>query len=148
MNVMTGLERAWVDVMIFVPRFVGFLFTLLIGYFVSAWLGKAVTKILNRVGFDCLVERGGIRAALEKSGSSPSQIAGKLTFYTLFLFVLQLGFGFFGPNPISGLINQFIVFLPNIFVAMAILVISAWVASAVKDIVQATLGGLNYGRIL
>ncbi len=41
-----------------------------------------------------------------------------------------------------------IAYLPNIIVAIIIVVIGAAIAAAVKEIVEASLGGLSYGRVL
>jgi hypothetical protein len=60
--------------------------------------------------------------------------------------VLQLAFGLFGDNPISDLIAGVIAYLPNLFVAILVIVIGAAIAAAVKEIVEASLGGLSYGR--
>lgn len=147
-RVASGLEAAWVNTAAFLPNFLAFLLILIVGYFVSMALGKVVDRILTKVGFDRAVERSGIRKALSQSGYHPSQILGKLAFYTVFLFVLQLAFGVFGPNPISELLTRVIAFLPNIFVAIVITVIAASIAAAVKEIVQGALGGLSYGRFL
>jgi hypothetical protein len=105
-------------------------------------------RVLERVGFDRLVERGGLRRALEGTKYDASTILARIAFYAAFLFVLQLAFGVFGPNPVSDLIEGLIAFLPRIFVAVVIVVITAFVATGVREIVQASLGGLEYGRIL
>ena len=143
-----GLHNAWDTTLAFVPNLIAFLFILIVGYFVSAFLGKLVGDVLGRVGFDRAVERGGLKQALAASGYHPSAILGKLAFYTAFLFVLQLAFGVFGRNPISDLLTRVIAFLPNVFVAIVIVVLSASIAAAVKDVVRATLGGLSYGKTL
>jgi hypothetical protein len=64
------------------------------------------------------------------------------------LFVLQLAFGVFGPNPISDLLTRVITFLPSLVVAIIIVVVAASIAAAVKALVEGTLGGLSYGRTL
>lgn len=143
-----GIEAAWLDVLTFVPKCIGFLVVLIVGMLVANVLGNGVTKLSQKVGLDRWLERGGVRAALEKSGWSVSTILGRLVYYTLALFVLQLAFGVFGPNPISSLLTRVIAFLPNIFVAIVITVIAASIAGAVKEITQASLGGLSYGRML
>ena len=79
---------------------------------------------------------------------SPLSLLSKIVFYALMLFVLQLAFGVFGPNPVSGLFHGTIAYLPNIFVAILIVVIGAGIAAGVKEIVEASLGGLSYGRAL
>ena len=141
-----GLGDAWASIAIFLPKLVGFLLILIIGYFIAKAIAKLVDGVLERVGFDRMVERGGIGGALESSRFDASDILGKLVFYVLFLFVLQLAFGVFGPNPVSELIKGLVAYLPNVFVAIVIVVIGAAVAAAVKEIVEASLGGLSYGR--
>jgi hypothetical protein len=143
-----GLERAWETILTFVPKLLGFLLILGIGYFVAKALEKLVDGILERVGFDRLVERGGLRTMLARSRMDASSILARIVFYVAFLFVLQLAFGIFGPNPISDLLEGIIAFLPKLFVAILIVVITAAIATGVKTLLEATLGGLDYGRML
>jgi hypothetical protein len=132
----------------FVPKLLGFLAILVIGYFVAKAIAKVLDKVLDRVGFDRAVERGGVKKALDRSKYDASDILSKIVFYTLFLFVLQMAFGVFGENPISELLFGVIAFLPKVFVAIIIVVVSAAIAAAVREVVDAALGGLSYGRLL
>jgi Conserved TM helix len=141
-----GLGDAWATVATFVPKLVAFALILLIGYFIAKMIAKVIDRVLERVGFDNLVERGGVGRALERSRFDASDILSKLAFYVLFLFVLQLAFGVFGPNPVSDLIRGVVAYLPNVFVAIVIVVVGAAIAAAVKEILEAALGGLSYGR--
>ncbi|CAN5329682.1 hypothetical protein BH20ACT24_BH20ACT24_19200 [soil metagenome] len=141
-----GLESAWTRIATFVPKLVGFLLILIIGYFVAKLVARVVGSVLERVGFDRAVERGGLKQALAKSKYDPSDILAKVVFWTAFLFVLQLAFGVFGPNPISDLIKGLIAFLPNIFVAIIILVIAGALAKVVSDLLQSVLGGVSGGE--
>jgi Conserved TM helix len=143
-----GLGDAWANVATFLPKLIGFLLILVIGYFIAKVLTRILGRILERVGFDRAVERGGIKTALAKSRYDASDILAKIVFYVGMLFVLQLAFGVFGPNPISDLIKGVIAYLPNVFVAIVIVVVGAAIAAAVKEIVEASLGGLSYGRTL
>jgi hypothetical protein len=142
----TGLGDAWASIATFLPKLIGFLVVLVIGYFIAKAIAKLVNGVLERVGFDRMVERGGIGRALESSRFDASDILGKLAFYVLFLFVLQLAFGVFGSNPVSDLIKGMVAYLPNVFVAIVIIVVGAAIAAAVKEIVEAALGGLDYGK--
>jgi cation transport ATPase len=143
-----GLENAWDSIITWVPKLIGFLLILGIGYFVAKAIEKVIDGILERVGFDRLVERGGLKTALSRSKLDPSSILARIVFYVVFLFVLQLAFGVFGPNPISNLIQGIVAFLPKVFVAILIVVITAAVATATKTLVESLLGGLSYGRTL
>ena len=66
----------------------------------------------------------------------------------MLLFVLQLAFGVFGPNPISDLITAVIAFLPKLIVAIIIVVVASAIAAAVKTLIEGSLGGLSYGKTL
>lgn len=141
-----GLENAWETILTFVPKLLGFLLILGIGYFVAKAIERVLDAVLERVGFDRLVERGGLRTMLARSPMDASSILARLVFYVAFLFVLQLAFGLFGPNPISDLLEGIIAFLPKLFVAILIVVITAAIATGVKTLVESLLGGLAYGR--
>ena len=143
-----GIQSAWNDLVRFVPRFIGFLLVLVIGYVIAKAISKALNAILERVGFDRAVERGGVKKALAQPKYDASDIVAKLIFYALFLLVLQMAFGVFGPNPISDLIRSVIAYLPRIIVAVIIIVIASAIGAAVREIIDASLGGLSYGKRL
>ena len=141
-----GLDRAWGNTAEFIPKFFGFLVILFIGYLVAKAVAKIVDKVLERVGFDRAVERGGIKRALANSNYDASSLVGKVVFYTVFLLALQMAFGVFGTNPVSDLLTSVVAYLPKVFAAILIVVVASAIAAAVKEIVEASLGGLSYGR--
>lgn len=143
-----GLSDAWTQIATFVPKLVVFLLILLVGWVIAKVLAKAVNAVLERVGFDRAVERGGVRQALSKSKYDASDIVAKLVYYFVILITLSVAFGVFGNNPISDALASIIAFLPRLVVAIVILVIAAAIAAAVKDIITNVLGGLSYGKTL
>ena len=136
------------QVISFLPKLLVFLVILVIGYFIAKLLAKLVNKVLERVGFDRAVERGGIRNALARSQYDASDILAKIVFYAVMLFVISTAFGVFGDNPISDYLRAIVAYLPKVFVAILILVIAAAIAAGVKLLVENALGGLSYGRLL
>src|SRR4051794_27306914 len=143
-----GWEQLWTNFITFVPKLLLAAAIIVVGYFLAKLCCRLFNSVLERLGFDRLVERGGVKRALARSRYDASDLLAKVLFYAIMLFVLQFAFGIFGPNPISNLINSVIAFLPNLFAAVLIVIIAAGIAAAVKDILQATLGGLSYGRWL
>jgi hypothetical protein len=140
-----GIEDAWNSIAVFVPKLLGFLLILVIGYFIAKALARLTDRILERVGFDQWVERGSLRVAFERNRFDPSDLLGLLVFWAVFLIVLQLAFGVFGPNPVSDLLTGIIAYLPNVLVAVIILVIASALAKVVADILASTLGGVSGG---
>jgi mechanosensitive ion channel-like protein len=143
-----GIENAWSNVITFVPKLLAALLILLVGYFVAKAVAGILNKVLERVGFDRVVERGGVRQVLARSKYDASDILAKLVFWTIMLLVLQLAFGVFGANPVSDLLRGLIAYLPNVFVAILILVIAAAIARAVTDLLSNLLGTVQGGQVL
>jgi hypothetical protein len=143
-----GIENAWSNVATFLPKLAAALLILLVGYFVAKLISRILDRVLVRVGFDRMVERGGLRQALARSKYDPSDILARVVFWAVMLFVLQLTFGVFGSNPISDLLRGLIAYLPNIFVAILIVVIAAAIAKAVTDLLFSLLAGMQGGQLL
>jgi hypothetical protein len=143
-----GVEDAFGNVMEFIPKLIGFLLVLVIGYLVVKAISRIADAALERVGFDQAVERGGIKQALSKSQYDASTIVSKIVFYALFLFVLQMAFGVFGQNPVSDMINGVVAYLPKVLAAIIIVVVMSAVAAAAKVVISNMLGGLSYGNAL
>ncbi|MDQ0941465.1 hypothetical protein [Streptomyces sp. V1I1] len=143
-----GITDAWSAVARFVPKFIGFLVILLIGWLVAKLVARVADQLLRRVGFERLAERSGVANALRGSEYDATGILVKILYYGILLIALQLGFGVFGPNPVSGMINSVVGWLPKAIVACVIVVVALAIARAVRDIVQGALGETSYGKIV
>ena len=147
-NLVAALGDAMRTVAVFVPQLLLFLVILLIGWLIAKGLRKLTDGVLERLHFDRAVERGGLGRALAQSKYDASDLIAMLVYYAVLLITLQLAFGVFGPNPISALLTGIVAFLPRIAVAIIIVVVASAIASAVKDLITGTMGGLSYGRVL
>jgi Conserved TM helix len=84
------------------------------------------------------------QAGIENAWSNVAAFVPKLVFWTIML----LAFGVFGSNPISDLLRGLIAYLPNVFVAILILVIAAAIARAVTDLLSSLLSSVQGGQAL
>ena len=132
----------------FVPRFLGFLIILIIGYFIAKLLAKLVDKGLEKAGFDRAVERGGIKKALAGSSFDASDVVAKLVLLAVFIPFLSAAIATLGIVALQQPLEQFIALIPKIIVAIGLVVIGAVVAGAVKTRIQNALDGLSYGKVL
>ncbi len=132
----------------FIPRFLGFLIILVVGYFIAKAIAKIVDKVLERAGFDQAVEKGPIKQALSKSKYDASDIVSTLVFYAIFIPVLSAAVGVLGIQALQQPLAAFIALIPKIIVGVIILVIGGVVSGAVKTLIQNALGGLSFGNIL
>jgi hypothetical protein len=136
------------SVMTFIPKLLGFLVILLVGYFVAKIVAKLVDKGLEKAGFDRAVERGGIKKALSKSSYDASDIVAKLVFFAIFIPFLSAAVGALGIAALQQPLAAFIALIPKIIVAVILVVIGAVLAGTVKSFISNALGGLSYGSIL
>jgi mechanosensitive ion channel-like protein len=143
-----GITSAWSNVITFVPKLAAALLIILVGYLLAKVIASVLNKVLERVGFDRAVERGGVKQALARSKYDPSDIIARLAFWLIFLVSLQIAFGVFGPNPISDLLQGLIAYLPNVLVAIVIIVVAAAIAKAVTDLLSNLLSAMQGGQLI
>jgi hypothetical protein len=141
-----GLNDAWSKVAQFVPKLIGFLVVLVIGWFVSKLIARVLDRVLRRVGSEKLAERAGAAKMLEGSKYDTTGIVCKVVYYALLLITLQLGFGVFGSNPVSTMLNGIVAWIPRGIVAIVLIVVAMAVANIVRDIVSNALSSLSYGK--
>jgi Mechanosensitive ion channel, conserved TM helix len=144
-DVQQGVSDAWDRVATFAPKLAGFLVIVAAGCVIGKLLARVVDRVLERIGFDSWVERGVLRHGLQRARMSASGILAIVVFWAVFLLSLQLAFGVFGPNPVSDLLAGLIGYLPNVFVAVVIVVIAAALAKVVADVLVAVLGSVPAG---
>ncbi|WP_020671389.1 mechanosensitive ion channel family protein [Amycolatopsis nigrescens] len=144
-----GLGQAWNMVATFVPKLVGFLIILLIGWLIAKAVAKALTLVLGKLGFDKLIDKTGLSGTLKQSNTDATGIIAKLVYYFILLIALQLAFGVFGEsNPVSQLLNEVIAFLPRIVVALVLIIVAAAIANVVRNMVHGALSTRPAGRLL
>lgn len=144
MNISQSFQNMMDSVVAFLPRALAFLAILIVGWFVSKWIGRLVGKLLNKVGLDRVGDKSGLRRYTGRF--ELSDLLGKIVYFALLLFTLQLAFGAFGNNPVSTLLNQLVGWLPQLFVALVIVVVAFAIANAVYGLVSGTLSETSYGR--
>jgi Conserved TM helix len=66
-----GVTSAWSNVIAFVPKLAAALLIILVGYLLAKVVASVLNKVLERVGFDRAVERGGIKQAWLGASTTP-----------------------------------------------------------------------------
>ncbi|HEY0639912.1 MAG TPA: hypothetical protein VGD67_19920 [Pseudonocardiaceae bacterium] len=143
-----GLQEAWADVITFVPRLLAFLVIMLIGWLLAKLLAKAADVLLTRTGVPRLLERAGLGAPLTRARVDLAGLIVRIVYLLVLLVAAQLAFGVFGPNPVSALLDRIIGYLPNVVVAILLVVVATAVARSLRGIVQALLAGRAAGPVL
>jgi len=148
MDLRDSWNEMWSSVINVLPKIGLFLLILLVGWLIAKVVAKATNAILERVGFDRAVERGGVRDALRQSRFDASDIVAKIVYFALILVTLVTAFNVFGDNAISDMLAAVIAWLPRLLVGIILVVLAAFLANLVRELLIATLSALSFGRIL
>ena len=143
------LTSALGSVASFIPKLVVFLVIFLIGYFIAKAIARFVGMILNKVGFNKVLEKAGANRMLSGSGVEPISLLTKIIYYFILLITLQLALSAFGPtNPVSQIVNDIVAWLPSLLVAIVIVVSAGAMANGVKDLLLNSMSGVSYGHLV
>jgi len=133
------------------PAIIGALLILLIGWIVARIVAGAVRGLLRRTGADkSFAERGGEVYGERTETLAPSNLAGMATFWVIVLVFLIAAANFLNWPQVSALLNDFLSWLPNLIVAVIILLGAPIVGRLVRGIVEtgSAGAGLTSGYLL
>ena len=121
-----------------VPRVIGFLLIVLIGWFIASALRTAAAALLRAIHFNDLARRAGMSDFVKQMGlkTDASGLLADVVMWFVRLIVLVVGFDALGLPAVSQVLAQFLLFLPNVVVAIVILVIAGLAATALSTLVR------------
>jgi Conserved TM helix len=145
-----SLQRGIDDLIGFLPRLIGFLLIVLIGYLVAKVLSKVVALALEKLGTDRALSSGTSGEYVEKVAPdlSPSQLIGKVVFWFVMLGVLSIAISALGIAALNDFLADVFSYLPNVVAAILIGVIAVAIAGLVARLVTRSVGETPMGKLL
>lgn len=136
--IMTSLTAALSLFLAAIPRIIGFLVILVIGWLIAAALGAAVAALLRAVRFNDLAQRSGITGFVQNMGirRDAAGVLADIVKWFVRLIVLVVAFDALGLPAVSAVLQQFLLWIPNLVVALVILVITGLAATALADLIR------------
>lgn len=133
-----SFRDAFVLILGAIPRILGFIVIVAIGWFISSILARGVGGLLRAIRFDELMQRSGIGDFLNKmgTGNDPAGIVASLVKWIVRVVVLLVAFDVLGLPAISDVMRQLLLWLPNLVVAIFVLFIGGIAARALGNIVR------------
>jgi hypothetical protein len=133
-----------------IPRIIGFLLILLIGWIIAGLLARLVGALLRTIRFNDMAARAGITRFVQSMGvnTDPAGVLVEIVKWFIRLLTLVVAFDALGLPAVSAVIQSFLLWIPNLVVALVIIVIAGLLANVVGDVVrgasaQAGLGNPN-----
>ena len=121
-----------------IPKVIGFVVIIVIGWLVASLLEKAIRGVLHTVKFDGLAQKAGFSGFVQKMGvkGDASGFLAMLVKWFVRLIVLVVAFDALGLPAVSDVLRQLLLWLPNLVVAMVVLVIGGLLANAASSLVR------------
>ena len=131
-----------------IPRVIGFVVILLIGWFIAGLIASAVASLLRAVKFNDLAQRSGLSGFVQNMGvrTDAAGALANLAKWFVRLIVLVVAFDALGLPAVSQVLQQFLLWLPNLVVALVILVIAGLAANALAGIVRGATSEAGFGN--
>ena len=142
MDILQPLQDALSTFLSYVPQLIGAIVILIVGYIVAKILQALVGRVLQGIGFEGWMEKGGIKQFFDRAQTNhtPTSIVGKLVFWFVFIIALTMAADALGISQVSAVLGQLIAFIPSIIAAILILVLAALLANFVSGIVRGATG--------
>jgi len=149
---MEALQNLWQGFITFIPTLIGAVIVFVIGWFISIGVGKLVTEVLKRIGFNKIFAKGSWKEALEKAEFTvdASGFIGGIFKWVLVVVFLLAAVEILGMTEFAGFLTSILAYLPNVIVASFILVVAAIVADMLEKIVRAAVEStkVGYGHLV
>lgn len=121
-----------------IPRILGFIVVVLIGWLIASLIARAVATLLRTVRFNEVAERAGIARFTHRAGltADPADVVAGIVKWLIRIVVLLVAFDLLGLPAVSEVLREFLLWLPNLIVAVAVLIIAGVAANALANIVR------------
>ncbi len=150
------LSRIFGDLVNWLPTLGAVLLLLIVGWAVARLLQAVLTRVLRRLRFDRLAERGGASRVLSDLGMDPSAslLTGRLVFWLVLLVFLLAAAENLGMRGVSDALEGLVAYLPRVLAAGLILLLGGLVARLVGNALSTSAGqagirgGLAFGQAI
>ena len=146
-EVADSLQRGLDEFVGFLPRLIGFLIILLIGWLIARAVKAVLVKALQGVGVDRALAGGsaGPNVARALPDARVSEVTGTVAFW--FLGALAIAVSQLGVEALDTFLQSIVAYLPNAVVSLLIFVVAGVLATAASGLVSRTLGDTATGKV-
>ncbi|MPR33846.1 mechanosensitive ion channel family protein [Salmonirosea aquatica] len=141
-NTFNTLINQFID---FVPRLMGCLVILIVGYLVAKGVSVLVGNILGRVGFDRIGEKLNEISIIKqlKTEIKLSEITAKVLYYFILLVFLTAATETLGVDAITSMVLSIVNFIPQLIAAAIMLQVGIMLADVIKNTVTGLCKSFN-----
>ena len=127
LNPLISLWNSFVGIL---PGIIASIIVLIIGYFIALGIGHLIKMLLEKAGLDSYLEKS--KFAKNVGHFHISKVFGEIAKWYIFLIFIQAGVDLLKLGTISALLNEFVLWLPNVIVAAIIVIFGVALAHFVS----------------
>jgi hypothetical protein len=144
--VYVAVSTALTNFLAAIPAVIGALLILIIGWILSNILARLVDEVLERAGADRLFAEHGGREMYATAGTTivPSDVAAILVKWVVRLIFLVAAANVLGLTQVSSLLNQVILWIPNLVVAAVILLVAPLIGRFLRRLIEVGAGQMGF----
>lgn len=133
------------EIAVALPKIIGALLILLIGWIIARLIKRGIVKLLHLVKLNTLAEKVGIEKFLKEGGLKQTSVdlLGSLFYWIIMLTVILAVFNSLQLNSAQELFNSIILFIPNIIVALIILLFGLYAARFIANVLSSSLKNMK-----
>jgi hypothetical protein len=141
-NIFNTLIAQFVD---FVPRLVGCIIILIIGYIVARTVRVIISKVLSQIGFDRIGDKLNEIAIIKqlKTDIKLSGIVATVLYYYILLIFLTFATDKLGVSTITNMVMSLVTFIPKLIAGAIMLQIGVMLSDAIKTAIVALCKSFN-----
>src|SRR4030095_9731567 len=142
---MTSMSGALMVFMAAIPKIIAFVLILVIGWVFAALIAKGVALLLRKVRFNDLAQRAGIAGFMESMGTDSAGFLAGIAKWFIRLIAVVVAFDALGLPAVSEFLRAVLLWIPNLVVALVVLVIGGLAAKALSMFVKGAVEKAGIG---
>lgn len=128
-----------------IPLIVGALVILAIGWILSSVIARLVREVLARAGADRMfAEHGGDVYGAQSKKIKPSVVASEIVKWIIRFVFLVAAANVLGMPQVSTLLNQVLLWIPNLLVAAVILLVAPLIGRFLRGVIEVGAGNMGF----
>jgi len=150
MNLLDDIQNSFYNLMqsfiMYIPSLINAVLILLVGWVIAKIIQWVILRLSHAMGIDNLAKKSGVHRFLEKRGvkNGFSGILSRICFWAIMLIVLVNFFNHLGLELVSDLLNQLLMFIPNVLISCVLIIIGFYLAEFVSSLVFSSLEESNF----
>jgi Mechanosensitive ion channel, conserved TM helix len=132
-----ALEQMVYSMIAYLPKIIGALIILFIGWVVGRILGKVISRFLDKVGVDDALAKTSLGKAIERTGTGIVAFFDLVVRWFVYLIALLAAANVLGLAFLTDLMHDIVVYLPHVLMFLIILIAGFIVVDFFADIAGA-----------